>query len=156
MWHFISALCEIYQPLLDKLARNSIWTFEIQIKLSSSGFGCGHGSLMYCFVHVWNIVSICFYQIRYSYLTYFFLFFLDESIPTLSLKPAVNVAITKSVSYQSAMMWGQVGNFIQCISDDTPINCDKSANNPVHIQTDLSTASFLFSRNITRMQTAGT
>lgn len=35
----------------------------------------------------------------------------NESIPTLSLKPAVNVAVTQSVSYQSTMMWGQVGNF---------------------------------------------
>lgn len=30
---------------------------------------------------------------------------------------------------------GSSWQFLQCISDDTWINCDKSANNPVHIQT---------------------
>lgn len=30
---------------------------------------------------------------------------------------------------------GSSWQFLQCISDDTRINCDKSANNPVHIQT---------------------
>lgn len=111
MWHFISALCEIYQPLLDKLARNSIWTFEIQIKLSSSGFGCGHGSLMFfaCMEHCQYLFLSNMIQL--SHFTYLFFCCTNESIPTLSLKPAVNVAVTQSVSYQSTMMWGQVGNF---------------------------------------------
>lgn len=130
--------CEIYQPLLDKLARNSIWTFEIQIKLSSSGFGCGHGSLMYCFLHVRNIVSICFYQIRYSYLTslicFFFLLYKWEHTNTVTetcCKCCHNTVSLLSVCDNVGSSW----QFLQSISDDTRSNCDKSANNPVHIQT---------------------
>lgn len=40
-----------------------------------------------------------------------------------SLKPAINVAIRASTSDISP----QVGSYLQFVSDNTPINCDKSS-----------------------------
>lgn len=122
----------------------------------------------WCFLHVWNIVSVCFYQIWYSYLTLLVCFLLHKWEHTNTVTETCCKCCRNTVSLLS--VYDDVGSswqFLQCISDDTQINCDKSANNPVHIQTvtfkrnahlatTFALASFLFSRNITRMQTAGT
>lgn len=90
----------------------------------------------WCFLHVWNIVSVCFYQIWYSYLTLLICFLLHKWEHTNTVTETCCKCCRNTVSLLS--VYDDVGSswqFLQCISDDTQINCDKSANNPVHIQT---------------------
>lgn len=51
-----------------------------------------------------------------------------SGIPTLSLEPAISVAISQYINlwYQTAMEWGRVGNNMQSVSDNTDINDDIS------------------------------
>lgn len=123
----------IVRNILDKLARNSIWTFEIQIKLSSSGFGCGHGSLMF-FACMEQFQ--CLFLSNMIQLSHFTCFLLHKWEHTNTVTETCCKCCRNTVSLLS--VYDDVGSswqFLQCISDDTQINCDKSANNPVHIQT---------------------
>lgn len=74
--------------------------------------------------------------IQLSHFTYCFFFLLYKWEHTNTVTETCCKCCHNTVSLLSVCdNVGSSCQFLQCISDDTRSNCDKSANNPVHIQT---------------------